>query len=219
MDDVIDWMTRIHSVLSETDGLKWFNWLYLEVTKAVRNQPAGVDWKNLAWLSRLDVIFANFYFAAIESVLNGKPTAKSWGVLFEARSRPTIDRIQFALAGINAHINHDLSLALIDANKEFGINPGHSSGEHSDFEQVNALLENVLPLALNTLATGLIGQLIQDTGKIGRLLAMWNVRAARDLAWDFGSQLRILPKPSRDFALASQDQLTGALGRSILLMV
>ena len=39
-------------------------------------------------------------------------------------------RIQFALAGMNAHINHDLALALIETNKEFGIEPGLASPEH-----------------------------------------------------------------------------------------
>jgi len=29
---------------------------------------------------------------------------------------------------------------------------------------------------------GVLGELAQDTGKVGRLLAIWNVSAARDLA-------------------------------------
>ena len=71
--------------------------------------------------------------------------------------------------------------------------------------------------ALEFLATGILGVLAQDTGKIGMLLAIWNVRAARDLAWDFTDHLRSLTGIARDSALAAQDQLTGVLGRSLLV--
>ena len=42
--------------------------------------------------------------------------------MLSARFTAGIDRIQFALAGMNAHINHDLSLALLatDQQTEFG---------------------------------------------------------------------------------------------------
>jgi hypothetical protein len=62
-------------------------------------------------LTRLDVVFTGFYFAAIAGALNqNADTASSWDALFEARNRAGVDRIQFALAGMNAHTNHDLEL-------------------------------------------------------------------------------------------------------------
>ena len=145
--------------------------------------------------------------------------ASSWKALFEARFRPGIERIQFALAGMNAHINHDLALALLETDTELDLIPGKRRPEHDDFEHVNGLLETVLPKALEFLATGILGELAEDTGKIGRLLAIWNVRAARDLAWDFADYLRSLTGIARSSALTAQDQVTGALGRSLLLAV
>ena len=56
----------------------------------------------------------------------------------------------------------------------------------------------------------------QDTGKIGQALAFWSVRAARDLAWDFAAHLRQLPDLPGQVALAAQDRIAGALGRSLL---
>ena len=84
---------------------------------------------------------------------------------------------------------------------------------------MNGLLEEVLPSALNFLATGIVGELAQDTGKVGRLLGIWNVRVARDLAWDLADHLRNLGGVSRDLALEAQDKLTGVIGRSLLLPV
>jgi hypothetical protein len=137
--------------------------------------------------------------------------------LFDARARAGVDRIQFALAGMNAHINHDLALALLKTNDQLHLTPALQSPEHDDYEHVNGLLEEVLPTALNFLAAGIVGELAQDTGKVGRLLAIWNVRAARDLAWDFADRLRNLGGMSRELALAGQDKLTGVIGRSLLL--
>ena len=86
-----------------------------------------------------------------------------------------------------------------------------------DYEAVNGLLETVMPAALQVLATGILGQLAQDTGKIGRLLAFWNVCKARDLAWDFADHLQGLNGLARQVGLRAQDQVTGALGRAILV--
>ena len=73
-----------------------------------------------------------------------------------------------------------------------------------------------MPSALTMLATDTLGVLAQDTGKVGRLLAFWDICRARDLAWDFSNQLRALDPPARDAALATQDALTGVIGRAIL---
>jgi len=220
ISDVIVVMQKIDALLPSADGLKWFNKLYLMVTNEVDTHPPAGEWNNAAWLTHLDVVFANFDFTAIANFMTGAPDLpSSWNALFEARFRPAIDRIQFALAGMNAHINHDLALALLQTDKDMGLTPSLNSPEHADFDAVNGLLETVLPSALQTLAAGILGELAQDTGKIGRFLAIWNVRVARDLAWDFADHLRSLNNLSRALSLAANDQLTGVIGRSLLLPV
>jgi Family of unknown function (DUF5995) len=216
--DVITTMEAIDSALPGSDGLKWFNKLYLKVTQQVDAHPPPGGWHDPTWLTRLDVVFAQFYFSAVTNWLeNPASVPNSWKALFEARFADGIDRIQFALAGMNAHINHDLALALLQTDSDLTLVPLKESPEHTDFEAVNGLLEAVLPDALQFLATGIAGEIAQDTGKIGQVLAIWNIRAARDLAWDFADNLRRLSGIARDVALATQDQVTGVLGRSLLL--
>lgn len=219
IDDVIQTMQRLDTALAANDGLKWFNLLYLQVTQQVRQNPPVGGWKAPGWLSRLDVIFATLYFKAIADSLSGSPIPSSWQALFEARQRTGIDRIQFALAGINAHINHDLALALLAIDSEMHQGFSADTPEHQDYQHVNDLLQAVLPQALTFLATGILGQLAEDTGKIGRLLAIWNVHAARDLAWDFAAHLKSIPQPFQRFSLDTQDQLTGTLGRTLLVPI
>jgi len=211
-------LQAIDGLLAANDGLKWFNRLYGMVTQAINLHPPGGAWQNPTWLNHLDVVFAGFYFNAIRDFLTGQPIPSAWTVLFEARFRSGIDRIQFALAGMNAHINHDLALALLATDAELNIVPSLDSPEHRDFESVNGVLKSLLPSALNGIATDTLGVLAQDTGKIGRLLAFWDICAARELAWDFANHLRGLAGPIRNAAIDAQDSLTGAIGRAILVM-
>ena len=222
IEEVVAVMREIDGVLASSDGLKWFNLLYLMVTKEVLDHPPQNGWNRPEWISRLDVVFANLYFVAIKRLSgNAGSIPSSWSALFEARRRAGIDRIQFALAGMNAHINHDLPFALEQTNQELNVDPGHDSPEHDDFEQVNNLLENVLPNALEVLATGIVGEIAQDSGKIGRLLAMWSVRTARDTAWENSNileELEGLPLLRRRF-VAVLDRVTGLAGRGLLLPI
>ncbi len=56
--DVIARMQAIDALLPVTDGLKWFNRLYLMVTQQVDLHPPGGAWQSPVWLDSLDVIFA-----------------------------------------------------------------------------------------------------------------------------------------------------------------
>jgi hypothetical protein len=214
--DVVARMEAIDALLPVNDGVKWFNRMYLMVTQQVDLQPPGGAWQSPAWLERLDVIFAGLYFGALRDSLAGKAVPSAWSALFEARYRADVDRIQFALAGMNAHINHDLALALVATDEQLNVAPALGSPEYGDYESINGLLNTLMPATLEMLAVDTLGVLAQDTGKIGRLLAFWNMCKARDVAWDFANHLRMLPGISRDAALCAQDAMTGALGRAIL---
>jgi hypothetical protein len=219
INDVIARMQAIDAALPNDDGLKWFNRLYLMVTEQVDLNPPGGAWQNPAWLLGLDVVFARYYLGAIRGYLAGTGIPSSWNVLFEARFQTGIDRIQFALAGMNAHINRDLALALMDTDAALGVTPAPDGPEHTDYQAVNTLLATVTPAALNMLAADTLGVLAEDTGKIGRVLAFWDIQKARDLAWDFANHLRDLSGPVQQAAVDAQDAMTGALGRPILTVV
>jgi hypothetical protein len=214
--DVIARMQAIDALLPPNDGLKWFNRLYLMVTQQVDVHPPDGAWRSPIWLTRLDVVFAGLYFSATAGFLAGQPVPAAWSALFAARFQTGIDRIQFALAGMNAHINHDLALALLATDAELNVVPAPDSPEFADYQSVNGLLKTLMPPTLTMLATDTLGVLAEDTGKIGRLLAFWDICQARDLAWDFANHLRSLAGLTRDAALTAQDTMTGALGRALL---
>src|SRR5829696_5160802 len=102
---VIARMEAIGSGLKPADGVACFNHLYLAVTKAVDGRVATAGFVDPAFLSALDVTFAKLYFKAVGAAPAGRKPSRAWRPLFEQRRRQRIAPIQFALAGMNAHIN------------------------------------------------------------------------------------------------------------------
>ena len=217
--DVLAQMQSIDSGLPANDGLRWFNRLYMMVTEQVYVKESGGTWQSPEWLAHLDVVFAGLYFDALRNFVAGRAISSSWSAVFAARFTSGIDRIQFALAGMNAHINHDLSLALLETDADVRVLPALDGPEYRDYQAVNVLLNDTMPAALNMLAGDSLGLLAEDTGKVGRLLAFWNICRARDLAWDFADHVRDLTGAAREMALDVQDTMTGVLGRAILTQV
>lgn len=222
VDDVIAVLLNLDRELSNDDGLKWFNLLYLKVTEGVRNQSATIRWENAKWLERLDVIFANLYFAAITNWQNSRiNVARSWSPLFESRDRRGIMRVQFAFAGINAHINHDLPIALVQTGKELRISLRRGTREFRDFEKVNSILEVAQEKAKQYIATGIVGLLDEDLGRLDDRIANWSVRKARETAWSNGEifwRLNRAPVLREDFVV-NLDRLVSLSSRGLLVPV
>jgi hypothetical protein len=217
--EVVLRMRALDRALPQEDGLKWFNWLYLTVTERIGGETAARRWQDGPWLERLDVIFAGLYFEAIRLWLTEPARCpRAWAPLLDRRQHPGIDRLQFALAGMNAHINRDLAVALVRLCELDGAGPDRTGPHHADYLQVNDALDAVETAAVTALATGLIGALAR-LGRTDDLLAMWQVREARNAAWTHAEmlwQLRELPTLAARY-LASMDRMAGYAGRGLLL--
>lgn len=218
--EVIAVMERIDGLLPNEDGLKWFNLLYLLVTKSVLENPPPGGWSAPEWLARLDVVFAGMYFDAIVKwTADTNSAPKAWQVLFDARHRPEIMRVQFALCGMNAHINYDLQFALVEAFQQQTVAPAYDSPQHGDFEYVNSILEIVEAKVIPFLATGIVGVIDEKLGRLDNLLAMWGVRKARDTAWAKSIIFRHLRNNQilRRFHVRTENDFTGAFGRALVI--
>lgn len=74
IDQVITLMQKIDDALDTSDGLKWFNLLYLMVTKEIGNHPPANGWSAPEWVTGLDVEFAGLYFQALANSLGKRGT-------------------------------------------------------------------------------------------------------------------------------------------------
>jgi hypothetical protein len=219
IEHVVSRLETIQAVLPMVNGVPAFNGLYLEVTQAVRERCAHENYfQHAEWIERLDVVFAGYYFDAVDASHRGEPVPKAWGPLFKPREDAAdLHPLQFALAGMNAHINHDLVFAIIQTCQEFGIEPEEGSAQHVDFTRVNVLLGEVEDVIKSRYALGLVGDVDKRFGRVDDIFVMWNVGRAREMAWDWAEMLWPLREDPKLFAKADKliGRLVGFAGRGL----
>jgi Family of unknown function (DUF5995) len=219
--DVIQIMQTIDATCTDGDGLKWFNWLYLRVTKAVDARVSSGGFSNPSWIAALDVQFARFYFTALQTSLSGLPTPGCWRALFAQRSETNTARIQFAMAGINAHINHDLCEAIVATDRLTTTIPIHGTTEYNDYTALNSTLDAIIQTAEQELHVRLLGEELPLVSHLDDVLAAWSVAAARESAWNNAEllwHLSALPQLADSF-MDSLDGLTTVASKAILVPV
>nr|WP_192726498.1 DUF5995 family protein [Mycobacterium sp. OAS707] len=180
VDEVLSRMRAIASDLSAGDGAGVFNRVYLRVTEMMVDRLArGGEFHDDAFITDLDVRFAAHWFEAFDAT---KDKPKAWAPLFDARAEQGILPIQFALAGMNAHIENDLPLAVVATCVARGRTPG-SPGVHDDFDKVNELLASVEAEIRRSFRSELEMSVDDSLESIAHMVTSWDIEKARDFAW------------------------------------
>jgi Family of unknown function (DUF5995) len=227
VDDVLKRLSAIDGALPPSNGVKWFNKLYLEVTQQVAtSEESGKHQAAPGFLAALDVTFAKRYFAAFDAAGDAVTPPPNypfhaWSPLFESRFATGIAPVQFALAGMNAHINHDLAIAICDTCTARGTEPRDDGPEHKDYESVNGLIAKVEEKMKVWMMTGLLKDLDLAFHSVDDTVAVWDVEKARDAAWIRAEviwSLRALPPLRHDYE-EMNDRAVGFAGRALLTPV
>jgi hypothetical protein len=201
--DVLQIMRTMDGILPDNDGLKWFQKLYLQVTDAVEQRVATAGgFSDPAWLAALDVQFAKLYFGALAASLGGGNPPGCWQALFARRGDVRIARIQFALAGMNAHINHDLPEAIVNTCSATGSTPARGGVHYKDYTALDATLAGLVDTARQEMHVRLLGDALPPVTHLEDTLAAFGVDASRDVAWTSGEilwSLRNLPPLSAGY--------------------
>ncbi len=211
------------AALARWDGVACFTRLYLAVTEGVQSRLVGVDFQDPRFLERLDIAFADLFFNALETFRRDPSAAPpAWLPLFQARSRHGVAPVQFALAGMNAHINRDLPVALVTTCREFGISPVEGSSQHADYERINQLLATVEARVKRQYLSGWlrsIDRLLHRVDRLDDVVAMWDISRARDAAWINAEALWAVRDNADlfDRYLATLDRMVGFAGRGLLV--
>jgi hypothetical protein len=221
--EVIRRLQMIEASASPSDGVVCFARLYRQVTQGVDAELAQQTFSDAPFLARLDVCFAGLFFSALEAFEHDPTSAPSaWTPLFTQRSQRGIAPLQFALAGMNAHINRDLPVALVTTCEALRLDLNERSPEHGDFERVDVLLAQVEAHIKRSYLTGWIAwadRLIHPLRRIDDVVAMWDVGRARDAAWTNGQALWALrdePSLASQF-LVALDRMVGLASRGLLV--
>jgi uncharacterized protein DUF5995 len=221
--EVITRLQAIEDSAARSDGVACFARLYRQVTQGVDADLAQRTFADAPFLEHLDVFFAGLFFSALEAFEHDPASAPSaWTPLFTARSRRGIAPLQFALAGMNAHINRDLPVALVTTCEVLRLDLHEGSPEQGDFERVNMLLAQVEGHIKRSYLTGWLAwvdRLVHRIHRIDDVVAMWDVGRARDAAWTNGQALWALrdePSLASEF-LVTLDRMVGLASRGLLV--
>jgi Family of unknown function (DUF5995) len=219
--EVLQVLHAIDSTCANGDGLKWFNWLYVQVTEAVESRITAGGFNDPSWLAELDIQFARLYFTALRGHLAGGDCPGTWTALFLVREDTRIARIQFALAGVNAHINHDLPEAIVATCTARNTVPQRGTPPYDDYTAVNATLDTLIETAKKTLYVRLLGDALPPISRLEDTLAAWGTSAAREQAWKHAEalwRLRDVPRIAAGY-MDGLDGLTTFGNKALLVPV
>ena len=181
VQDVVARLRRIDEELPPDDGAAVFNHMYLTVTEQVADGLTGTPvFRDPAFMAELDVTFASFWLQAYDAPPGAVP--KGWAALFDRRHDRSVLPIQFALAGMNTHIAHDLPVALVATCRRLDRSPDNAT-VHADYDKVNDLLAACEAEIRRSFLTE-VGQAVdRELGPVVHLVDSWNISRARDVAW------------------------------------
>ena len=220
---VAEAIARMEAIVAATpadDGLACFNRMYLAVTQTVNSELSQGFFADPGFMTTLDVVFANFYFAAADAASEPATVPLAWRPLMEQRATAGIEPIQFALAGMNAHINHDLPVAVVTTCAELGTEP--AAGPHfADFQKVDQLLDAAEQSVRQSFESRPELAVDRHLQAVDNLVACWSINSARDLAWQNSLVLWTLrPEPAASgFFLDGLAAATALASRLLLTAV
>lgn len=206
VDTVVARMRALDEALPERDGVAVFNRVYLAVTEEVQRRLDDGRFPDPRAATTLDVRFAHRYLAAVDAVSDDRRPPACWRPLFQLRHHPGVRPLQFALSGINAHIGHDLALAVVDACQTLGCEPADLEDE---FDRVGELLRSLEERIREDLMPG--PDLLQIADPLTHLLGSWSLERARDASWTTARALWALRR-FEDVAEEFTQRLDAAVG-------
>lgn len=193
--------------------------LYVMVTGAVRDKVRqGNYFQDSEWAARYLVAFANLYAAARYRYDRGESVPRSWRIAFQTADDRSGLVLQDLLLGVNAHINHDLALALIEAT----ITPERER-RYRDHNAVNKILADLTNASQDKIAALYApGLAAADAlaGPLDEVAAAFSIEHARENAWRQAVALASARnRMERGFVRTSLDLQSAVLARLILAPV
>jgi hypothetical protein len=199
---------------SRTNGsaVGYFAALYLHTGQAVDDGLKRGIFRTPELLARVNDVFFGRYETAVDAFRSGLPTSASWAAAFEAAGDPKLTVLQHLMLGMNAHINFDLAIAVVEA-----VPADQLEAFHSDFQTMNKIFSGLVQQIAAELAVvwwplGIVNRYLHREDQ--RLVDL-GMLVVRDEAWDTVRRLARHTGAARDQEIAGLDARTTALAQAL----
>jgi hypothetical protein len=156
---------------------------YLTMTREIGSRVTGRQFNDPEWVNAYTLAFANLYRAAFLAFEIGSlaEVPAPWRTSFEVSVSAKGLIVQDLLLGMNAHINHDLALALVEASID-----NDRDQRRADHFAVNEAIRHAVDAVQASVASryGRIFGVIDSTlRRIDEDVAVFSIEKARLNAW------------------------------------
>jgi hypothetical protein len=178
----------IHESIQDKTYLCLFAFVYRETTAEVKKAIENGRFDDPDRMEKMDVIFANLYIHAYENYKNKLEVSKCWDHTFDAQKQ-RLAVMQHVMLGMNAHINHDLSVAAAQVAQGEQI-----IGLKNDFMIINDILSELTDRIQDSLGRISMPMKIMDFvgWRYDEKIINFSIRKARDFAWLNAMELALL---------------------------
>nr|WP_245791445.1 DUF5995 family protein [Actinacidiphila rubida] len=175
---VLDRMRALAAALPPDDGVAVFNGVYLAVTEEIERRLTAGEFAVPETAAALAARFAGRYLAAVGGGSGGRRPPDCWRTLLHRRADRRLHALQFALAGVNAHVGHDLPLAVVGTARAAGT---ELACLRTDFDRVGEVLAVIETRVREQLMPG--PDALEAAEPLTHLAGAWSLARARDGAW------------------------------------
>lgn len=189
LDELLAVMTRhLNRWEQSHDNRAAFLRVYRHMTGSVKERLHAGFFHDPAWIERVAVRFAWWYFDALDRYEFGSGPPPAWAYAFNIACRRQGFLLQDVLLGMNAHINNDLPLVVEAALREEGDagSVDAMARRRFDHDQINRVLGLIIPAVEDDIARQygrLVKPLNSVMGGLDRGLATYGLINWRDNVW------------------------------------
>lgn len=217
--DIDSVLYRLEYILDECIRTRnktgYFVALYVSMTNGLRQAINDGQFDDKERMEQLVVAFGDKFFNQWEKWQKKEPLTQSWEIVMNAGVSKGTLLLHQLLLGINAHINLDLGIAIVETMKGKPI-----KDIHADFNRVNAIFTKVTLKAIHDIIRS--SQFLAIIGfqatKSNTTLINFLIENARDSAWLFAENLSA--KSDVDYVnyINERDERVRSIADSILNM-
>jgi hypothetical protein len=195
--------------LGASDATGYFPALYSQVTRRIIASLNDGTFRDPAEMQDFACSFASFFVGALERTI---PRPRCWQAAWDVASNGELLIVQHLLLGINAHVNHDLPLAVAAAADQ----RGGLDSIRADFDAINDVLAATYGDVQRELGT--VSRWTNAAASLGGgRLFNFSLEIARQQAWDAAGRIYPLDAAGRQSYEVELDRLVSVLAYLITM--